>query len=361
MPFELITVKIEPEDDFDTGSIKQEVCDDLIKTETESQQGESNIAGNIQESDSRDGAGKVKEEVSDIYPVELVKVKIEEVVTNAREENEPRGDFPCHLCGAAFQYLSHVTKHLNEHIRQTFPCPNCNREFIQASDLEAHQVFHKVSTLHPCETCGEKFITKELLEKHSEEHGTEGAFECPICHRKLKAKYSLKIHMSALHSTNKPFSCEECHMRFPAQWRLRQHMKLHTGDGFPCSYCEKQFLSQAKLDVHVLSHTGEKPVECPMCNKRFTRNHNLKVHMRMHTGEKKFVCDFENCVKAFFTKSDLTSHKAAVHSKDKPRPFKCSQSLLPGANATAAAAKRTLADSAAVAAMACVPGGRATN
>lgn len=101
----------------------------------------------------------------------------------------------------------------------------------------------------------------------------------------------------AFKNPNKRYECEKCNKYF----KRKDHLKRHNES------------------VHKLFSSN---FMCKTCGKKFNRKDNFQVHTRSHLTSS-YVCPFENCQKAFKSKSSLNYHKLKHGSSTFHLSFKC--------------------------------------
>ena len=144
---------------------------------------------------------------------------------------------------------------------------------------------HKVKTktvtkTQVCEHCG-----GELMKNHQCHVDTSQTKTCNICQKTMETK-ALRHHL---------------------QYHRRKEVSHHV-----CQFCTKPFTTESSLKRHILIHENSKPHSCQVCEKTFRQKVALSAHLRTHSGVR-LPCN--QCSRRFITKSLLTQHQKAVHSK----------------------------------------------
>ncbi|KAK7314763.1 hypothetical protein VNO77_33291 [Canavalia gladiata] len=183
-------------------------------------------------------------------------------------------------CQASYRRKDHLTRHLLQHQGKTFKCPieNCNLHFSLESNMKRH-----------------------VIEIH-DESSTSTSVE-----------------------SQKQFVCPEigCGKVFRFASKLRKHedshVKLESVDVVCLEPgCMKHFTNAQCLRAHVQS--SHKYMTCDICGSKQLKK-NIKRHLRTHEDSNSsdiFECEFKGCGATFSRKSNLDTHKKAVHFKDKP-------------------------------------------
>ncbi|XP_054646135.1 zinc finger and SCAN domain-containing protein 2-like [Dunckerocampus dactyliophorus] len=221
----------------------------------------------------------------------------------------------CVVCGARFQLVGYLRKHLNTHLtthttatgEKTFECVICGKTFTDKTKITAHFRVHAVEKPFSCSICGQEFLKKCHLKKHDRTHSGQVSFSCSVCGKGLTSKYSLNCHMRT-HTGEKPYSCSVCSRSFATQPALMSHKMIHGKEKpFTCSVCAESFSQKGNLMRHLRIHTGEKPFSCSACAARFSQKEHLMAHLKTHEASKPFTCSV--CDKTFSRLQQAEKHK----------------------------------------------------
>ena len=90
----------------------------------------------------------------------------------------------------------------------------------------------------------------------------------------------------------RPFKCDSCPKAFARAHQLAVHQPVHTGErAHLCSECGNAFSSVSSLiDHRKRSHLKLREHKCHECVKEFFTKTELAAHVRTHTGDKPFQC-----------------------------------------------------------------------
>ncbi|XP_060077016.1 zinc finger protein ZFAT-like [Ylistrum balloti] len=230
--------------------------------------------------------------------------------------------FPCNICGYRGLTKENLSRHKEkEHEKLTFPCKDCNNEFVanSRSQLWNHTMKHR--GLHEamgieCPTCKSKFENMKKLKAHFSndhpdlnleeqlkvtgykefKHRTQGkmgrrSYKCPYCDKVfIRANSELQKHIW-IHEGIKPYKCPLCTYACRSKNNLQAHMLRHTEEKpYSCSECGKAYKSQTALRWHVRSHKDGKLFKCTRCPYEATQRSHLKRHLQTHDVVKRFMC-----------------------------------------------------------------------
>lgn len=166
-----------------------------------------------------------------VIPQEVITTdEVQEVVEEASvyayeiTRNE-RGELECPVCNANFKIIANLERHIQIHAKKfVFEIPKGNNppKVVDGPPKLA---------LYSCELCGQAFEYKRHLSRHtqSEHRATlqdEGeVFKCKECPAILKSEKSLKNHEQAIHMNK----CEKCKKVFKTKNALKLHLtKAHN-------------------------------------------------------------------------------------------------------------------------------------
>jgi KRAB domain-containing zinc finger protein len=200
-----------------------------------------------------------------------------------RHEPAQNRNHPCVVAGCFFvgKSVAALRAHSVAHATLSFSCDECDRVFLTAKTLGAHQRSHAANEAH--DTAAHPSTMPRMWSY---------ACQFPGCGRVCEGPAKLIIHQR-MHELGKAFSCSEC--PFSTQWAnaLRTHAVTHRPSGavggFPCA------------------------VEG--CNYIAALRHSLVVHERKHTCERPYACDVQECAYAAATKGNLVRHQLLRHGK----------------------------------------------
>lgn len=157
----------------------------------------------------------------------------------------------------------------------------------------------RVSSSSPAATIGSPFrsltrpSTPSSAKKKKKKKHTKK--KCPICELEMKVIGEYDAHVKQDHSK----ACPYCHLKFTYNHGLEDHIA-----------------SQHNIEADICNSAAWL---CIKCDKSFTREKKFKSHAeKLH----KYRCVVKRCKMAFVLSSDLSSHIANGHSKDKGKTEK---------------------------------------
>ncbi|XP_023017036.1 uncharacterized protein isoform X2 [Leptinotarsa decemlineata] len=234
----------------------------------------------------------------------------------------------CHVCGASFARVNHLTRHMTLHrsvlVNQ---CDRCEKAFATDEHLKMHVKEEHINKPYVCTVCNKPFSRGEHLIRHLKVHQNNADkdenLKCSICDSTFTRSDHLARHTKVHLLQDKRHVCGECGKAFNRLDNLKTHQRTHTGEKDTsklhlCIYCGKEFNNSSNMIVHMRRHTGERPYKCTECGKGFPRSHDLKCHERTHSGEKPYLCTL--CGKSFNKSNKLLRH-SRVHTGE--RPYVC--------------------------------------
>lgn len=235
--------------------------------------------------------------------------------------HEKESKLPCTMCSETLDRLDSLREHyLNVHdFRGPYKCSKCEKAHTDLKALVEHMKMHSEERPYQCSLCLKSFKQRNALTVHAKIHSGDKPFLCEECGKCFNSNISLQRH-SVSHKTERPFTCPQCKNCFKTRYALHSHLLKHTtGASIPCKFCGKMFYRASTLHRHHRTHTGERPYSCPKCDKSFLTAGEVAKHMRYHTGERPFHCTL--CSKTFTQTCYLRVHMR-IHTGE--RPYTCS-------------------------------------
>lgn len=245
----------------------------------------------------------------------------------------------------------------DEHNQFLYCCSNCNVEFDNGSDLQAHTFEHDADDKmdqsdspeidsatddddDDDDTSDECTLTEEAgtssssigtvnqrtknastnteevtgsSESHKQPNQSKSTEEKSKSTKTITLRPSQAIRLKQkkgipVSSIDRVFQCRICLAKFHKNCNLVRHMYIHI-ENRPtneCTICGKTVLD---LKAHMRTHSVEKPHRCTLCPAAFRNSGSMHEHIRRHTdGSKQLICSF--CEVVVFSNRDLTRHIA---------------------------------------------------
>lgn len=269
----------------------------------------------------------------------------------------------CDICQKIVRTRTNFTKHMRNHIPNSYKCRTCGDKFNGITQRNFHEQSHSTESL-VCNICSSRFGTIRYLKQHMRRMHSDSQVrhKCTLCSNDFRSPTVLEKHLKA-HAENKTIACNVCNKTLGNSSSLIHHMKLHSGlRSYLCRYCGKAYAQiSSKIAHEKKKHKIEKQSErktpppkkpetylcsvcsssfdkrkylqqhikrmhsdacgrykCSLCSRDFNSSTSLDNHMKAHTGRKTHACKL--CIKTFATLSSLQSHMQ-LHSGT--RPYLC--------------------------------------
>ena len=270
-----------------------------------------------------------------VEPKSAKKPKIDQKPVVTKQEAPPKpARFPCQKCPKIFN----AQKYLDAHIQMTHPafsCSVCGKGFDQESVLQQHFQDVHVPKTFPCDNCDQEFVSEELLAEHCQIHVLP--IKCTHCEERFRERKDWALHFKALHLeaiAETKYNCDKCKNSFKSQDQLdlhvksmhkpkvakvQQNVKNHTNSQV---FNAQKSTAQKNISIPTNdSTTNEKEIRCKPCGKTFQLEERLQKHNEIMHIEKKHKCDL--CDKRFTNPQLLNAHRSSTHQTVKK--FQCEQ------------------------------------
>ncbi|CRL04067.1 CLUMA_CG017181, isoform A [Clunio marinus] len=196
-------------------------------------------------------------------------------------------------------------------------CPLCETRFLKEHALKRHIFrYHAIS----CEHCEFKAVDQASIDKHIKSKHIKifrknvKPNKCPICKKMLKL--DMERHIRKVHQKIKNCFCDLCGFGVFHKFAMRQHMlSQHLPKKLKCNECEYVTAKKKLLKLHYEARHNRKKstVNCLLCGKFYKNEKVLETHIqRVHERVKNFSCDI--CDRKFFKNNELKAHKLHNHS-----------------------------------------------
>ncbi|XP_037732795.1 transcription factor Ouib [Drosophila subpulchrella] len=138
--------------------------------------------------------------------------------------------------------------------------------------------------IYKCATCGVIKNNKSTLVRHQYEHSGKKPFPCKECPKGFLAASELKAHNLTHHTAEPPFPCRYCDRRYFSTAGRKKHERIHTNErNFVCDQCGKSFTRTCILMAHMESHSIVKKFGCEVCDRSFSLKKHLVAHLDSNT------------------------------------------------------------------------------
>ncbi|XP_065073298.1 zinc finger protein 73-like [Ochlerotatus camptorhynchus] len=108
--------------------------------------------------------------------------------------------FKCDQCDMTFGLKGNLTKHAKiiHSKEKLFKCDHCGKAFYRNNALKFHMLNHR-SRDFQCKTCQKEFVDARNLERHLKTHVTSKEFRCDICGISSSRKDNILRHARSFH------------------------------------------------------------------------------------------------------------------------------------------------------------------
>lgn len=239
----------------------------------------------------------------------------EYLVTHVNREHLDYHPFTCHNCGMQFYTKLSLKNHIEQYHIDNI-CEYCDEEFKKRRLLYEHRKACKtVIRAFNCNKCVASFDTEEEYTKHELLRHSDGGFVCKLCNRRFLEAMQLEEHQVTAHSSiqfkkrRKNIECSLCDIKFNNVKELVKHEEIHGPNSvYPCKNCDKEFYSLKKLYMHQARHYDR--IACGGCKKRiisvFYPQHAVRCVYKRDASQF-HIC--EVCGKSFHVETLLQAHQ----------------------------------------------------
>lgn len=250
--------------------------------------------------------------------------------------NHIPNSYECRTCGDKFNGITQRNFHEQSHSTESLVCNICRSSFGTVRYLKQHmRRMHSDSQVrHKCTLCANDFRSPTVLEKHLKAHAENKTIACTVCDKTLGNSSSL-IHHMKLHSELRAYLCRYCGKAYAQiSSKIAHEKKKHKiekqlekkepppkkPDTYLCSVCTSSFDKRKYLQQHIKRMHSESSgrYKCSLCTRDFNSSTSLENHLKAHAGKKTQACKL--CNKTFATLSSLQSHMQ-LHTGT--RPYLC--------------------------------------
>lgn len=256
----------------------------------------------------------------------------------------PRPKFPSDLktlactwpgCPKTFNRPARLRDHLNSHANsRPFKCTydDCDKDYIEVKHLKQHiKAVHTLERKHVCprEGCGKSFVTGTRLKRHQAVHEGAERFRCEDCGQSFRKKETLSKHVRKEHRGLPAHQCNDdgCKAAFDSKAALKRHRDKEHGEiKYWCGECGLKQLADGTeqrvgftTEVFLQNHVRQEHQNCMFCDFKSGSLWELEKHVEMyHSGRtvddrKTIACPYDDCVKRFTKKSNLSTHIRSAH------------------------------------------------
>ncbi|XP_072014045.1 uncharacterized protein [Amphiura filiformis] len=244
--------------------------------------------------------------------------------------------FICRYCKEPFATSFKVKRHEREnHDHQdTLECDECALTFSSEYLVKRHKEFHKteLKTDFVCNKCRQCFTDQSTLDQHAELNTCNAPDDIDWEEVTKFVNPRLVVLMDKPRIRSKPFRCKQCPTKeFNVASLFLNHMKYKhpkidcpVTHAYTCDQCDVKFKWYNTVVNHNLTHSLYRPYICDHdgCNKGFKNPQQLRSHKVTHRGNRqKHICHI--CGAGLVSNTKLRRHMETVHSKSRPKPYKC--------------------------------------
>ncbi|KAG6439312.1 hypothetical protein O3G_MSEX000667 [Manduca sexta] len=141
------------------------------------------------------------------------------------------GKYPCEQCGKVFKLEHYKKKHeaVVHKLTLYYKCAHCGMKFGSERERKNHvtEVHSDKVKIITCELCGKTFNWRHYFVSHMRKTHSHKKHACPNCEKRFVDKSDLDGHIAAKHNGVKKFQCTSCDRKYSSRPGLMMHLKKH--------------------------------------------------------------------------------------------------------------------------------------
>lgn len=178
-----------------------------------------------------------------------------------------------------------------------YSCTDCSSMFDTVDGWTQHQIDAHNHTAYECDQCDKKFLQDSELIEHKNTHLRVKFYSCTVCSNSYSSPQRLSEHMMKSHpgeatvdGSADPFFCEMCMRSFKSRQAFSNHMRIHAkvpttnkkpGEAVKQPTAVRQPVSQNLNYRNSPKLVPDAPYNCDICGKGFLHKKNIWKHKKI--------------------------------------------------------------------------------